>query len=121
MLAFSDPKFKAQVPGTNHAHMYQSDIGGELFQNITLDNDWVIRPFVGLGGGIRTIDPSGTPKAKNYASGYGAIGTEIQLDRFAFRLETRDYLVNFKGITGDEKSSTRNEIAISAGLAFHLR
>ena len=121
MFAFSNPKFKAQVPGSDHIRAYQSDVGAELFRRVDLENDWTFRPFVGIGGGVRTFDPSGSAKAKHYAAGYGALGAEMQLNRFALRLETRDYLMNFKGISGGEKSSVRNEIAISAGIAYHLR
>jgi hypothetical protein len=120
-FAFSGPSFKSQVTGSDHMHIYQTDVGAELFQSVSLQNEWEFRPFVGLGGGVRTFDPAGSIASKSYPSGYAAIGTEFQLDRFALRFETRDYLMSFKGVSGTEKSSTRNEIAISAGLAYHLR
>ena len=121
MFAFSSPKFKNEVKGSGHMDLYQSDLGAELFQSVDLENDWKFRSIVGVGGGVRTFDPSGPIKMKHYPAGYGAIGAGMQLNQFALRFETRDYLMNFKGISGNEKSSLRNEIAISAGLAYHLR
>jgi hypothetical protein len=118
-FAYSAPHFKGQV--SDHAHLYQSDIGAELFRDMSMQNDWKFRPFVGAGLGVRTFDPAGPIGAKNYPSGYAALGAEFQLAQLALRLETRDYLMSFKGVTGTDNTSTRNEIALCAGLAYHLR
>ena len=92
-----------------------------MFKDVGLNNRWRFRPFLGLGGGIRTYDLTGTMWSKTYPSGYRALGSEWQVSRIALRLEARDYLTRFKGLSGNESVSTRNEITISAGLAYHLR
>lgn len=120
-VAFSGPKFDKAVAANGHMHIFQVDVGGELFQNVEFNDAWFFRPFVGLGAGVRRYDPTSVGDSKNYPAGYGAIGAEFQLNRIAIRFEARDYLTRFKGLTGNDPASTRNEVALTAGMAFHLR
>ena len=121
-FAFTGPDFNQPTQTSGHMHVYQMDIGGELFRNVDFsNNDWKFRPFLGIGAGVRRYDPTETGDSKNYPAGYGALGAEFQLNQFALRFETRDYLTQFKGVTGSEPTSTRNEVVFSAGLALHLR
>lgn len=120
-FGFSGPKFDKAAAGTGHMHIYQIDVGGELFRTMEFNNDWLFRPFVGLGAGVRRYDPTTVGPSKNYPAGYGALGAEFQLNRFAVRFEARDYLTRFKGLSGNDAASTRNEIALSTGMVFHLR
>jgi hypothetical protein len=82
----------------------------------------MLRPFVGVGLGGRTyalrdVDAD----SRTYFAGYGALGTELQLGRIAFRLEGRDYISRYEGIREDTDTSTRNDILLSVGLAYHLK
>jgi hypothetical protein len=120
-FAFTGPDFNNPTQNSGHMHIYQVDIGGELFRNVDFSSDWKFRPFLGVGAGVRRYDPTETGDSKNYPAGYGALGAEFQLNQFALRFETRDYLTQFKGVTGNESTSTRNEVVFSAGLALHLR
>ena len=120
-FGFSGPNFDNSVATGGHVHIYQADLGGELFKDMPLENGWRIRPFLGLGGGVRTYDPTDTGGSNSYPAAYGALGSEFQLSRVAMRLEARDYLTRFKGLSGNDEVSTRNEVAISLGLAYHLR
>lgn len=120
-FGFAGPDFDQSVASSGHVHIYQADIGGELFKDMPLDNGWSIRPFLGLGGGVRTYDPTDAGSSKSYPAGYGALGSEFQVSRVAMRLEARDYLTRFKGLSGNGDVSTRNDVAISLGLAYHLR
>lgn len=120
-VAFSGPEFDKLAASNGHMHIFQFDLGGELFQNVEFNNDWLFRPFVGLGAGVRRYDPTTVGPSKNYPAGYGALGAEFQLNRFAVRFEARDYLTRFKGLSGNDAASTRNEIALSTGMVFHLR
>ena len=85
-FAFSGPDFKNQVPTGGHMHVFQTDVGGELFRDMALNGDWKFRPFVGAGLGVRTYDPTEALSTKSYPAGYGAVGTEFQLNRVAVRL-----------------------------------
>ena len=120
-FGFAGPEFDQSVTSGGHMHIYQADLGGELFKDMPLDNGWSIRPFLGLGGGVRTYDPTDAHGSKSYPAGYGALGSEFQMSSVAMRLEVRDYLTQFKGLTGNDAASTRNEVTISLGLAYHLR
>ena len=87
----------------------------------TLTGDWLLRPFVGLGVGGRTYDfEAANVKTRSFLVGYGALGTEFQISRFAVRLEGRDYLSRMKDIAGLTKAATRNDLMVTAGLAYHL-
>ena len=120
-VGFSGPAFDKKALQNGHMHIFQFDLGGELFRSVEFNNDWLFRPFVGLGAGVRRYDPTAVGPTKNYPAGYGTLGAEFQLNRFAFRFEARDYLTRFKGLSGNEAASTRNEIALTTGMVFHLR
>jgi len=120
-FAFSSSDFRSGIRTSGHMHIYQADVGGELFRDVALNDAWRFRPFVGLGAGARIYDPTGTASTRTYPAGYGALGAEFQWSPFAMRLEARDYLSRFKGVTGDGKASARNDILLNAGLAFHFR
>jgi hypothetical protein len=120
-LAYTATEAKAFV-SANDVHMYQYDLGVETFRIVPIGEEWTFRPFIGAGGGARTHDFfDRDAKAETYATGYGALGAEFQLSRVSMRLEARDYIMRFKGLMGDEKASTRNDLLIAAGLAFHLK
>jgi len=119
-FAFAGPDYhQASVSG--HMHVYQVDLGGELFQNVDLNANWKFRPFLGAGAGVRRYDPTAIGGKKDYATGFGALGAELQMSRAALRIEARDYLTRFKGPAGIDAAANRNEVALTAGLAYHLR
>jgi hypothetical protein len=120
-FAFTGPGFDKMVANSGHMHIYQVDAGGEFFKSVGFGSDWLFRPFVGAGAGVRRYDPTAAGISKNYPAGYGSIGAEFQLNRIALRFEARDYLTRFKGLSGNDPASTRNDVALTAGMAFHLR
>jgi hypothetical protein len=107
----------------NRVNLFQYDVGAELFNSRPMTGDWLFRPFVGLGVGARTYDMTEIrgAKAKTYAAGYGALGSEFQLSNIAIRIEGRDYLSQFKGLAGGADNKTRNDVTLAAALAFHFR
>ena len=108
----------------NDIHIYQYDVGAELFRIIPFSSNdhWTFRPFAGLGVGARTHDfkDRSDIDAQTYLAGYGALGAEIQHRRVALRLEARDYVTRFKGLLGNEAAVARNDVMLGAGLAFHV-
>jgi hypothetical protein len=120
-FAFTGPDFDKLVVRSGHMHVFQIDVGGELFRSMDFNNDWMFRPYIGAGVGVRRYDPTAGGISKNYPAGYGALGAEFQLNKFAVRFEARDYLSQFKGFSGNDPATTRNEVALMAGMAFHLR
>jgi hypothetical protein len=53
--------------------------------------------------------------------GYGAIGTELQLGNSALRAEARDNVFCYKSPIRGMGSSTRNDVGVMLGIAYHFR
>lgn len=117
------------VPGQNEyvltrdkVNIFQYDVGVELSLVRPLGQRWLFRPYLGIGGGARTYayeaDQLGD---KTCAAGYGALGTEFQLGRTALRVEGRDDVFCFKSPIAGKDSKTRNDVRLTAGVAYHFR
>jgi hypothetical protein len=99
---------------------YAYDAGVESFRPYALGERWEIRPFLGAGLGGRTyVDHGNGDHSETNFAAYGALGTELQLDRLAMRVEARDYLTRFKGLAGELESETRNDLALVSSFVFH--
>lgn len=120
-FAFAGPSFRAKLAQPGHAHVYQGDLGVEVGRDMAMSNGWSFRPFLGAGAGVRAYDYTNAEPTKRYATAFGAGGAEFRRDRIALRVEARDYLTRFKGIRSTENPSTRNELALSAGIVLHAR
>jgi hypothetical protein len=123
-FGYGEPRTKGSAIVTK-VRAYFYDAGAEVFHTVSLTSqgepEWLLKPFLGAGVGARTYDLKGVDsKAHTDAAGYGAVGTEIQHTRVAARIEVRDYLTRFKGFTGEEKASTRNDLGILGGLVYHF-
>lgn len=119
-LAWS-PSKNNEMSTQRNFNLYQYDLGLELFNHRHMGEEWTFKPFAGVGAGARTFDfPDPAIKTKTYLTGYASLGTEFQFRRFALRIEGRDYVYRFKGMTGDEDASTCNDLALVTGAAFHL-
>jgi hypothetical protein len=105
---------------SNGVALYQYDAGVETFRPFRMTERWELRPFLGIGMGGRTyVDGANGDHAETILTGYGALGTEFQIDRLAFRVEARDYLSRFKGLDGSAGSESRNDVSIVSGVAIH--
>lgn len=100
--------------------IWQYDVGAEVNAVRDLGWGWYFRPFLGAGAGGRSYNYRDTAKTTHCTAGYGTLGTELQRNVVALRVEARDYLSCFESpIT--EKKRTRNDLALSIGFAYHLR
>lgn len=106
---------------SDRTNIWQYDAGVEANLVRPLAGRWLLRPFVGAGGGARTYDyRAGDVKTRTCTAGYGTFGSELETGAVALRLEARDYLSCFKSpVTG--KNRTRNDVGLSLGLAYHVR
>jgi len=122
-FGYATPKPKS-FAFTNDVHLYQYDVGAELFGVYAAsgENDhWTVRPFVGAGLGGRTYDFQDTELASHSDwGGYGSLGAELQHRNIAARLEARGYLSRFNGLRGNEETATRNDLVLGGGLSFHF-
>ena len=106
----------------NDVQIFQYDVGLELNLVRELGEAWLFKPFLGFGGGARTyVYDDDNLKNRTCTSGYGALGTELQLGRAAIRLEGRDNVFCFRSALPGIKSKTRNDVGLSLGLAYHFR
>lgn len=102
-------------------HIWQYDIGAEFNLVREMAGGWLFRPFAGAGAGGRSYDYRDVPaRTTSCVAGYGVLGTEIQMGVVALRAEARDYLACFKSPVA-KATRTRNDLALSAGFAYHIR
>ena len=102
-------------------NIFTYDVGAEVNGLVPLYGDWLLKPFAGIGLGARSYAYKADALAdRSCAAGYGAIGTEFQLDRLALRAEARDYVYCFKAPVIGVKSKTRYDVGLSLGLAYHI-
>jgi hypothetical protein len=108
--------------GNQTLDIYQYDIGAELRTPSAYDAGIVdFTPFVGLGLGGRTYSYRNLDvDSKTNFDGYGAIGGDIGFGPLALRIEGRDYVSQFKPLTGTGSTKTRNDIGLAAGVAYRF-
>jgi hypothetical protein len=101
--------------------IWQYDVGAEFNAVRPMGWGWYLRPFLGTGFGGRAYDyRNDATRASSCVAGYGSVGTEVQHNVLAFRVEARDYLSCFESPVSGTKS-TRNDLGLSVGLAYHPR
>jgi len=101
-------------------HIWQYDVGTEFNLVREIGNGWYFRPFTGTGAGGRTYNYRGVAaRTTTCVAGYGTVGSELQHNVVAFRIEARDYLSCYKPPTAEKR--TRNDLGLTFGLAYHIR
>lgn len=104
-----------------NASIFAYDVGAEFGTLYPLGSGWELKPFLGLGVGARTYTYKAPGLSTNTcAAGYGALGSEFQVDKVALRFEARDNLFCYRDPI-DGVSKTRNDVGLALGLAYHFR
>ena len=108
--------------GDQTLDIYQYDVGAEL-RAASLRSSGVLdfSPFVGLGLGGRTYNYRDLDVgSKTDFDGYGALGGDIGFGPIALRIEGRDYVSQFKPLTGGGSNKTRNDVGLAAGITYRF-
>jgi len=108
--------------GDQTLDLYQYDVGAELRPSAWLTGaTWQLTPFVGAGVGGRTYDYRDLDvDAKTNFDGYGAVGGDLAFGPIGLRLEVRDYVSQFKPLTGSGDSKTRNDLGFAFGVGYRF-
>ena len=103
-------------------NVFQYDLGAEAGIDKHLTSALTIRPFLGIGMGGRAYDYNNRDTESQYnVAGYGSGGAQLQMGRFGWRVEVRDYVTGFKGLNGElDSRRTRNDIMVSSGFAVRF-
>jgi hypothetical protein len=119
-FAWSDNTAK-EVSGEPDLKIYSYDLGVEYQPFDTMVGSWWhLRPFVGGGAGGRTYDTKDdATSSETDLTGYAALGMQADYKRVGFRIEGRDYISSYDGLTGSSDRATRNDVVLSSGFVFH--
>lgn len=103
-------------------HVYTYDAGLEYrLPRRTSDRRVAFKPFAGAGVGGRTHDYRHIAVATRHdVSAYASAGAELGLWRVRLRLEARNYLT-WGTPLGATRGTSRNDVAVLAGLRLALR
>jgi hypothetical protein len=97
--------------------VYQYDLGLQGQRPFALGRGVTLKPFVGIGTGVRTYDfADGDLASETDFVGYVSAGASLEYRHVALGLTVRDYLSIYDGIAVDEGSSTRNDLSVYASL-----
>ncbi|MBI4501505.1 MAG: hypothetical protein HY700_10120 [Gemmatimonadetes bacterium] len=100
----------------------ESNAGLEVSTTKPFGDEWRIKPFIGIGAGVRTYRFHDVALSDHTgAAGYGALGTEFQVGITALRLEARNNVFHYASPFAGGIARTATDVELSAGIAYHLR
>lgn len=105
---------------SDQSTMWQYDIGAEFNALHELGTHYLVKPFVGVGAGMRSYSYKEPGVSGNScASGYASLGSELQRNAVALRLEGRGYVSCFKNPLNTDKTF-RDDFSFMFGFAYHI-
>jgi hypothetical protein len=119
--SFTRASSEEESAAADGVDVYQYDIGAEAGKVVARFGTWQLRSFVGAGFGGRSYNYKDiSAPAEHTIAGYGAAGAQMQMGRLAFRLEARDYVSGYKGLSAGQygSSETRNDVMLKSGVSF---
>jgi hypothetical protein len=110
------------TPGNQTLDIYQYDVGAELrAASLYSSGIWNFSPFAGLGIGGRTYNYRDLDvDSKTNVDGYAAVGGDVGFGPIGLRIEGRDYVSQFKPLTGSGETKTRNDVGVAFGLTYRF-
>ena len=116
------PSKDRMTAGDQTLDIFQYDLGAELRADSWYDGGLItLTPFVGLGAGGRTYSyrDLNVGNTTNF-DGYGALGGDVGFGPVSLRIEARDYVSQFKPLSGSGDTKTRNDVGLVAGIAYRF-
>jgi hypothetical protein len=108
------------VASDTRTNVYQGDLGLEFGGARGNTKKWAMRPFLDVGGGVRSYDyASSTLNSHTTGEGFAGVGTDVAIGRSAIRLAAKDNFFSYESPTGDGTKDTRNDVSLSIGFGFH--
>jgi len=108
------------VPSDTHTNVYQGDLGLELGGARGNTKKWAVRPFLDVGGGVRSYDyAASTLNSHTTGEGFAGLGTDVNIGRSAIRLAAKDNFFSYEMPTADGTKANRNDVSLSIGFGFH--
>lgn len=109
----------------------QGDVGVRATFGRPSRDGWGLRPYVGIGGGVRRFAYTDKQNvmllvgksSANAGLEYGAVGLQLTNpdEPVGLQLQARDDVTQFKGTYGELASATtQNDVMLSAGVAFRF-
>ena len=120
MIDWTNPENKL-VPADTRTNVYQGDLGVEFGGARGNTKKWAMRPFVDIGGGVRSYSYS-APNLNSYTTGEGfaGVGTDLNIGRSSIRLAAKDNFFSYEMPTIDGSTkANRNDVSLSLGFGFH--
>lgn len=114
---------KALTFGDEKLDVFQYDLGIEgRLHNLTPAAAFSTRPYATVGAGVRAYDFRDIDTdAQSDFLGFGAVGVDLAQPAgpFGLRIEARDNITSFKGLTGElAETKARNDLQFTAGLTI---
>jgi len=108
------------APSDTRTNVYQGDLGLELGGARGNTKKWAMRPFVDLGGGVRSYNYS-APNLNSHTTGEGfaGVGTDVNIGRSSVRLAAKDNVFSYEMPTTEGTKANRNDVSLSIGFGFH--
>src|SRR5256885_2283420 len=105
---------------SDQTRMWQFDVGAEFNALNELGSKYLWKPFVGVGAGVRSFSFEEPGVASSScAAGYASVGSELQRNAVAVRLEGRSYVSCFKNPLNSE-TTFRSDFSFMFGFAYHI-
>jgi hypothetical protein len=97
--------------------VFTYDVGAEIRTPRASRKGMTLSAFAGAGGGGRSYNYRKLDvDATHNLSAYGSAGGEVGFRRIRLRVEARDYVSEFKPLTGVGDTRTGNDVVVMAGL-----
>ncbi|MFI5311664.1 MAG: hypothetical protein ACHQQ3_10545 [Gemmatimonadales bacterium] len=112
------PSDKNPTSASQQVSVTQGDLGLEWGKRIASLGSWPVVSLIGGGVGGRTYAPKNVNEPRqSSALGFGSLSLALFLDHFVWRVEARDNLSTWEGLSG-KQSLQGNDVQLRAGAGW---